>query len=137
MKLAPEPPERLRAFGPLVLRVVLGAHLIHGTQDNVFSWARMLEFRDFLAAQGFPVPLLSAIVSVAAQFLAGACYLLGWQVRFAALVMLVNFTVALAGVHLGHPYAAWFPAWVMWAGSLALFFTGAGACALDRRIRTG
>lgn len=135
MKIDPVPSERLRAFGPLVLRVVLGAHLIHGTQDNLLSWHRMLEFRDFLATNGFPVPLVSAVVSVVAQFAAGVCYVIGWQVRVAAVVMLINFTVALLGVHLGHPYAAWFPAWVMWTGSLALFFTGAGAWALDSRGR--
>lgn len=133
MKLPSHPSDRTRAFGPLVLRLMLGAHLIHGTQDNLLSWARMLEFRHFLAGHGFPVPLVSAVVSVLAQFAAGACYIVGWQVRWAAVVMLVNFAIALLGVHLGHPYNAWFPAWVMWTGSLALFFTGSGALSIDGR----
>ena len=135
MKLDPLPSERMRAFGPLIVRLVLGAHLVQGAQDNLLSWSRMLEFRDYLAGEGFPVPLASAIVSVGAQFGAGLCYLLGWQVRLAALVMLFNFAVALLVAHWGHPYNAWFPAWIMWTGSLALFFTGAGAWSLDARRR--
>src|SRR5690606_18512544 len=116
------PSARLASFGPFVLRLVLAVHLIQGTQDNVFSWARMLEFREFLAAEGFPVPLACAIVSVAAQFGCGILYIVGAFVHWAAAVMLVNFAVALLGVHLGDPYHAWFPAWMMWAGSLALLF---------------
>lgn len=82
---------RAAAFAPLVLRLAVGVHLIQGTQDNLLSWARMLEFRDFLASQGFPVPLACAVVSVVAQFSAGVLYLAGWQVRPAAAVMLFNF----------------------------------------------
>jgi putative oxidoreductase len=126
---------RLAGFGPLVLRLMLGWHLIHGTQDNVFSWARMLEFRDFLASQGFPFPLVSAVVSVCAQFLCGLLFAAGFLTRWAALVMVINFCVALT-VHIGQPYAAAFPAWMMLTGSLALFFTGAGAWSFDSRFNT-
>lgn len=126
-------PDRSAAFAPLVLRIAVGAHLIHGTQDNLLSWARMLEFRDFLNAEGFPFPLACAITSVVAQFTAGVLYLIGWQVRPAAAVMLFNFAVAILAVHWGHPYPAVFPAWMMWAGSLALLLSGAGAWSLDGR----
>lgn len=113
-----------------MLRVLIGGHLIQGTQDNVFSWARMVEFSHFLAAEGFPFPLVCAVVSVAAQFACGMLYIVGWLARWAALVMLGNFVVALL-VHLGEPYHVWFPALVMWVGSLALLLTGAGAWSID------
>ena len=127
--------DRFAPLAPLVIRVLVGVHLIHGTQDNLLSWARMLEFRDFLAAQGFPVPLVCAVVSVVAQFTCGVLLLAGAFTRWAAAVMLVNFAVALLAVHLGHPYPAWFPAWVMWAGSLSLLVSGAGAWSIDARRR--
>lgn len=123
------------SYGPLVLRLAIGGHLIHGSQDNVFSWARMLEFRDFLTAQGFPFPLVCAVTSVAAQFIAGCLYVAGWQIRGAALVMLFNFTVAILAVHLSHPYSAVFPALMMWTGSLSLLFSGAGAWSVDGRLK--
>jgi putative oxidoreductase len=96
----------------------------------------MLEFRDFLAAEEFPVPLICAVVSVAAQFVCGVLYVVGYRTRWAALVMLFNFTVALLAVHVGQPYAATFPALTMWFGSLALLFTGPGAWSVDEHQRS-
>lgn len=124
--------DRHREVGVVFLRLVVGAHLIIGTQDNVRSWERMLEFRDFLAAQGFPWPLLSAQVSVWAQLLCGGLFVLGLFTRPAAAVMIVNFLVALGMVHLGKtPYAVTFPALFMLAGALFLFVHGPGSLALD------
>lgn len=126
---------RFSSFAPLFIRVPAGVHLIYGTQDNVFSWTRMLEFRDFLGQHGFPLPLLCAVLSVAAQFIAGVLFIIGYLTREAAAVMVVNFLVALFGVHVaqGHPYPATFPALFMLAASLSLLFSGPGALAIDGR----
>src|SRR5687767_12258244 len=86
--------EDRRDYGALFIRLIVGSYLIYGTQDNVFSWARMLEFRDFLAARDVPLPLLSAHLAVYAQFIAGALYILGALTRYAAAVMVINFIVA-------------------------------------------
>ena len=40
----------MKKFADFPIRLAVGFHLIYGTQDNVFSWERMLEFRDFLEA---------------------------------------------------------------------------------------
>ena len=55
--------DRYRDLAPLLLRLFVGFVLIYGTADNVFSTARMLEFRDFLAANGFPYPLACAYLA--------------------------------------------------------------------------
>lgn len=125
---------RFSRFAPLILRVPVGLHLIHGTMDNVFSWARMLEFRDFLAEHGFPLPLVCALVSVAAQFICGFLFIVGYRTRAAAAVMVCNFLVAIFAVHVahGHPYPATFPAIFMLAASLSLLVSGPGALAFDR-----
>lgn len=124
---------RWAAYGPLVLRLLVGFHLVHGTQDNVLSWTRMLEFRDFLEGAGFPFPIVCAVVSVGAQFICGLLYIVGFWVRWAAMVMLFNFTVALLAIHLGGPYEAAFPALVMFFGSLAILLMGPGTWSLDAR----
>ncbi len=123
-------------WAPLFIRIPAGFHLIHGTQDNVFSWAQMLEFRDFLGHHGFPFPLICAVVSVAAQFICGALYLVGYRTREAALVMIINFAVALLGFHVaqGHGYPAMFPAIAMWTMSAYLLFAGAGRFSIDARL---
>jgi len=57
--------ERHREYGPLFVRLVVGARLIWGTQDNVFSWERMKEFAAFLQQHGVPYPTAGAVLSVA------------------------------------------------------------------------
>ena len=121
--------------GLLVLRLVTGGHLIFMTQDNVFSWARMLEFRDFLAQFGFPWPLLCAVLSVAGQFGGGLLLVLGLFTRLAALIVAFNFIIAIWMVDSRQPYPAAFAALSLVAAGLCLMFTGAGKWSLDRAWR--
>ncbi len=126
---------RYTDLGLLILRVVIGAHLIIMTLDNVFSWERMLEFRDFLAHFGFPSPLFCAVLSVAAQFLCGIAFVLGLFTRPAGAIMGFNFIVAIVMVDRLQPYPGAFPALALVAVALCLLFTGAGRWSLDRRWR--
>ena len=123
--------ERHREYGAVFVRLVVAFVLIYGTQDNVFSHARMLEFRDFLAAKRTPLPLFSAYLSVYAQFVCGILFALGLFVRPAALVMVINFVAALVIAHLDTPLDAARPALLMLFSSLFLLFNGAGALSLD------
>ena len=126
--------KRRRDYGALFVRLVVGLILIHQSQDNVFSHARMLEFRDFLAARHVPWPLLAAHVSVYAQFVCGVLYLVGLFVRPAALVMIINFVAALLIAHRGQRIEGAFLALVMLFCSLFLLFNGAGKPSIDDRI---
>jgi putative oxidoreductase len=127
--------EPYKEYGPLFVRAIIGWHLIYGTQDNVFSYARMIEFRDFLASHHFPYPLFSAFLSAHAQFICGGLYILGWFTRSAALVMIINFLVALAMVHWGKPYPQNALALWMLFGSVFLLIHGAGRLSVDARLR--
>ena len=91
--------QRHREHGLFFIRLIVGFHLTYGTADNVFSSARMLEFSEFLAARGVPLPLVAAHVSAYAQFLCGILFIAGAFVRPAAAVMIVNFICALAIAH--------------------------------------
>ena len=122
-------------LGLLILRLVVGGHLMFMTQDNVFSWTRMLEFRDFLAQFGFPFPLFCAVLSVAGQFGGGLLLVLGLFTRFAALVVAFNFVVAIWMVDSRQPYPAAFAALSLVAAGLCLVFSGAGRYSLDRAWR--
>lgn len=122
-------------LGLLILRVVVGGHLMVMTQDNVFSWGRTLEFSDFLAQFGFPYPLWCAVLSVVGQFFGGLALVLGLCTRFAGLVVAFNFVVAIWMVDSKQPYPGAFAALALVAAGLCLMFTGAGRWSLDRAWR--
>lgn len=126
--------EPYREYGPLFVRLIVGYRLVWGTADNVFSHARMLEFAAFLSANGAPFPLASAFVSAYAQFIAGLLFIVGALTRPAAAVMLVNFIVALALIHVGKPFLDNYDALVMLFASGFLLLHGPGAVSVDERI---
>ncbi|HEY8512663.1 MAG TPA: DoxX family protein [Cyclobacteriaceae bacterium] len=114
----------------LFIRIPVGFHLIYGVVDNVVSWERMLEFRDFLDGHHFPLPLFCAVVSVYAQLLCGMMYILGVWIRVAAAIMIFNFAVALIGVHIGDAYPPAFPAIIILCNSVVLLLLGSGRLSL-------
>jgi putative oxidoreductase len=119
-------------YGAIFIRLIIGFHLIYGVHDNVLHWERMLEFENFLQAHKFPFPLVSAVVSVYAQLICGVLFIVGAFVRTAALIMILNFCIAIAMVHMNDPYPQVFPALTMLSGSLFLLFFGAGKLAIAR-----
>lgn len=127
--------ERHGALGVPLFRLFLGATLVYGTQDNVFSSARMLEFRDFVEQNGFPAPLASAYLSAYAQFICGLLILAGLATRWASAVMVINFLAALVMVHWGLPFSANISPLAMLFGSLLLLFHGPGAYSVDGALQ--
>lgn len=127
--------EERKEWGVLALRLIVGFHLVYGTQDNVFSWARMVEFADFLATHGVPWSLFSAHLSVYAQFLCGILFILGALTRWAGAVMVINFIAALLIAHRGDPYPAMFPALMMLAAAVFFLVHGPGRGAVDGLLR--
>lgn len=123
-----------RDIGVFLLRLVIGWRLIDGTQDNVFSWARMLEFKDFLEQHHVVFPLVSANVSVYAQFICGILYIIGLITRPAASVMIINFLVALVVVHIGTTFQQSFEALVMFFSAIFFLLYGAGKISIDHLI---
>jgi len=120
-----------RDIAPLLLRLFVSFVLVYGTQDNVFSHARMLEFRDFLAANGFAHPLASAYLSAYAQFFTGVFLGLGLLTRYASLVVVINFVVALLMVHLRLSFNANIAPLAMLVGGLFFLLHGAPRYSLD------
>lgn len=118
-------------LGVLFLRLFIGTRLIYGVVDNIFSWEKMIEFATFLEKFGFPFPVSSAVVSVYAQFFAGVMIILGFKIRWASLLMIVNFIVALIMVHRNDTIEGMTPALAILFACILFLFTGAGKFALD------
>ncbi len=123
--------DKRREYGYIFLRLIIGWRLIDGTQDNVFSYARMLEFRDFLEQHNVVFPLLAAYVSVYAQFICGILIMLGAYIRISALIMVINFIAAILIAHIGLTFEQSFDALMMLFGNAFFFIAGAGKISVD------
>jgi putative oxidoreductase len=137
MRKAIEWLEARREYGLFFIRLIVGFHLIYGVSDNIVSWERMIEFRDFLAGHGVPFPLFAAHLSVYAQFICGLAFLFGAAIRPAAAVMIINFICALLIAHRsgGYPPAAL--ALLMLFSSVGFLVHGAGQPSVDEALRRG
>jgi putative oxidoreductase len=123
--------EKYKEYGVIFIRLIVGFHLIYGTQDNVFSYARMEEFADFLSARGMPFPLFSAFLSAYSQFICGVLFIVGLATRYAAVVMIINFIAALIIAHIGDTYPNMFPALMMLAAACFFLLHGPGKLSVD------
>jgi len=123
--------DKRKEYGYIFLRLIIGWRLIDGTQDNVFSYSRMLEFRDFLEQHNVVFPLLAAHVSVYAQFICGILIMLGAYIRISALIMVINFIAAILIAHIGLTFEQSFDALMMLFGSAFFFIAGAGKISID------
>ena len=129
------PLARFGDFGLLLLRLVTGAFLIYQSQDNIFDPARMDEFEKFLTQFGFPAVEFLAPLCVWAQFLCGIAFVIGFLTRWAGLITIFVFIVAVYMVHWQQDFNGWWPALILvFLG--ALFATeGPGRYSVDARLR--
>ena len=126
--------DKYREYAPLFIRLIIGFHLTHGTWPHVFSYARMLEFADFLRDHGLRFALFFAFLSAYSQFVCGLLFILGAATRYAAVVMIINFIAALIIAHRGDTYAHTFPALLMLSAACFFLFHGAGRLSVDSAL---
>lgn len=117
--------------GLLILRVGIGAFLIHGVWDNIVSAERMREFVAFLAKFQFPAPEFMARLSVWAQFLIGLGFIAGFLTRWAGILCAINFAVAIWMVDRFAGVRGAFPALCLLLIGLYLALRGSGRYGVD------
>lgn len=123
-------------FGLLLLRLLVGAFLVWGVSDNLFSQERMREFAAFLSQSGFAVPHIMAPLSVWAQFLIGLGFVTGLLTRWAGILCAINFTAALVMVDAATGIRGAFPSACLTAIGIYLALRGAGRYSLDRWLES-
>ncbi len=119
------------AFGIIFLRMVAGWRLIAGVADYAFGVKPISEVAGFFEQLHIPLSTVSATVSVYAQLVCGILFLIGLWVRPAALIMIVNFIVAILAAHTHDPIEKSFAAWALLAMSVCLLFMGRGKLSLE------
>ena len=117
----------------LLMRIVVGSFLIWGVLDNILHAERMQEFVGFLTKFNFPAPDVMAPLSVWVQFWVGLCFVLGLVTRWAGVLCVLNFVVAIAMVdHFGGIRGSFSSACLILIG-LYLATHGAGRYSIDAR----
>jgi len=125
--------ERHKDWGIFILRLFIGIRLVYGVQDNVRSWQHMIQFKGFLQQFHFPFPIICAVVSVYVQLIAGIMIILGWRIRYAAILVIINFLIALLMVHRNDsPEAMTAPLAILFSAVLFLF-QGAGRISIHNK----
>lgn len=128
---------QLQSWGIAALRMTVGAVLLaHGAQ-KLFVYG-IGGTAGVLGHLGIPLPMVSAVLSIGAEFLGGLLLLLGLATRWAAAVLVINMAVAVFAVHLPNgffaPKGVEYPL-TMLVANFSLALTGPGAFALDNVLR--
>jgi putative oxidoreductase len=119
-------------IGIFLFRFFIGFRLLYGVMDNIISRERMIEFEGFLKSQHFPYPYVAAPISVYAQALAGLMILIGYKIRWASMLMIINFLVALVMVHWGQSLEEMTPALALFFAAVLFLFAGSGRYSVDK-----
>lgn len=127
--------QRFGDFALLLMRLVVGLFLIAEVWDNISSPARMTEFVEFLRQHKFASPQLLAPLSVYVQFAVGIGFVLGLFTRWAGILCVINFVVAIAMVDRFGGMRASFPSACLVVIGLYLATHGAGRFSVDSVLK--
>ncbi|MDO8683098.1 MAG: DoxX family protein [Armatimonadota bacterium] len=133
---------RYAVWAPLLLRLALGViFFAHGSQKLLgwFGGSGMSGTYQMISSFGLPPAALWTFLLIFAEFGGGILFILGFLTRFAALMNIINMSVAIALVHArngfflsngGMEYNI-----ALIAMAVALLLTGGGALSLDRKLK--
>lgn len=127
--------QRFADFALLLLRLFVGLFLIWGVWDNLTDAVRMQEFASFLEKHRFPSPGILAPVSVFLQLAIGLGFVLGLFTRWAGILCVVVFVVAIAMVDRFGGMRGVFPSGCLVVIGLYLATYGAGRFSVDAALR--
>jgi putative oxidoreductase len=127
--------QRFSDVALLVLRVFVGLFLVWGVWDNITDSTRMQEFVSFLAKYKFPSPGILAPVSVYLQFAIGIGFVLGLFTRWAGILCVIVFVVAIVMVDRFGGMRGIFPSGCLVGIGLYLATHGAGRFSMDALLR--
>lgn len=127
--------QRFSDFALLLLRLFVGLFLIWGVWDNITEPARMQEFVEFLRKHRFPSPALLAPVSVYVQAAIGVAFVLGLFTRWAGILCMVNFVVAIVMVDRFGGMRGIFPSGCLVLIGFYLATHGAGRFSVDSALK--
>ena len=128
---------RYRGVGVLLIRLAFGFQLVKVSYLNaLYPTENLPQFVAFLTALGFPLPTPGAYLAAYTEFFGGILLLLGLGTRWAAIFLIINFSVAfgMAHVALNDDYQNTFASVNLLAVSSFLLLNGPGKYSVDNRL---
>jgi len=123
--------QRFGDFALLLLRLFIGLFLVWSAWDNVTDAQSMREFAAFLTNHKFPRPEILAPVSAYAQLAMGLAFILGILTRWAGILCVIHFAVAILYVDHFGGFRGTFPSGCLVVIGLYLATHGAGRLSFD------
>jgi putative oxidoreductase len=125
-------------YAPFFLRVATGlVFAMHGYQK--LTQMGIDGVSGFLSSLGFPLPMAFAFILIAVELVGGIALILGAFTRITAKLCAIVALVALVTVHLSKGFfisnGGYEFILLIFAASLSLMLTGAGAWAVDNVLR--
>lgn len=127
---------KLQGWGVTILRGVVGiVFFVHGGQKLfIYGVSGVAGLMDQI---GIPLPMFSAVVVTAVEFLGGAALVVGLFTRWAAILLALDMLVAILTVHLksgfflpnGYEFAL-----TLLGANMALALAGPGEAAIDAAL---
>ncbi|MGF7214458.1 putative oxidoreductase [Spirosoma lacussanchae] len=129
--------DRYQAYAPFLIRLVVAYQLFDAAGHTALNPSEGLPgYADWLTSLGFPLPMVSAALSAYTEFIGCILLVLGWKTRWAALFLIINFSLALLVAHvaIGDTFKNTLPALTIWAVSVFLLLNGPGKPSIDEGI---
>ncbi len=92
-----------RSAVPVIVRVILGFTFFMYGYQKVFQWG-LENTTSFFRTEGFPLPGVFAFVASYLELLGGLALIVGFQVRWLALLFCIQMLVALFSTHPRHRF---------------------------------
>lgn len=125
--------QRLKSFGLLWLRVLMGLGIAYHGYNKIFIGG-ISGFAKGVASMGFPLPELFAWLAALSELAGGVCIVLGLLTPAAAFLVFSTMSVAAFVMHAADPFSDKELALCYWAMSGTLILTGGGTLSLDGLI---
>jgi putative oxidoreductase len=128
---------RYRDYAPFLLRLAFGYELFDAAGHTALHPTEGIPgYADWLKSLGFPFPIVCAALSAYTEFIGAILIIAGLKTRWAALALLINFTLAVVIAHLvtHDTYKNTFPALNLLAFSVFLLLNGPGKPSVDEGI---
>jgi putative oxidoreductase len=125
--------ERNKAYAPLFLRLVFVLYLYMALSAGVYTATAIKGYAESLASLGLPAAKFLAYLSTWSMLICYCLIIVGWKTRYAAIPVIINFTVAIIWGHIipGHTMPKAIAATVLLVLGIFFLINGPGKPSVD------